>query len=64
MILDSQDLAFLCFENFIRDDSFGIAISDENLSNCLFPLNNSTLLLSAVSITFQFVSVLCWTNTS
>lgn len=57
-------MAFLCFEYFICDDSFGIGISDKKLSNCPFPLNNSTLMLSAVSISFQFVSPLCWTNTA
>lgn len=60
-------MAFLCSEYFACDDSFGIGKcsgitadgSDENLSKCLFPLNNSTLMLSAVSISFQFVSLLC-----
>lgn len=52
------------FAYSIHDDSFGIGISDESLSNWLFPLDNSTLMLSAVSISFQFVSLLCWTNTS
>lgn len=51
-------MAFFDLNSSYVTTLLALSISDGNLSNCLFPLNLSSSILSTVSISFQFVSLL------